>query len=56
MGERHGWFSICLFSFETEKVAYEWTGIKGIDRFVKMSKRKGKDITEDIRLGWSELK
>ena len=47
----HGWFSFCQFSFETGKVAHE---LKGIDRFVKMPKRKGKDIIEDIRLGCSE--
>ena len=43
-----------LFLFETGKVAHELTEVKGIDKFLRMSKRNGKDIIEDIRLGCSE--
>ena len=41
--------SLTQFSFETGKVAHELTGVEGIDRFMKMAKRKGNDNTEDSR-------
>ena len=57
MGGRHMDGSLSVsFNLKLARLlnAHELTGVKGIDWFVKMPKRKGKDIIQDKRLGCSE--